>query len=89
MGGKEDEPVNISLSPHLEEFVSNVLAGGRFKSRSEVVRAGLLLLEERETRLMALRRDIEAGRQSGDPVPFDPDAVKRRGREALGTRTKA
>lgn len=86
MGGKEDEPVNISLNPHFEEFVSDVLASGRFKSRSEVIREGLRLLEERETRLMALRREIKAGRDSGEPVAYDPDAIKRRGRAALGKR---
>lgn len=88
MGGKEDEPVNISLTPHWEEFVSDVLASGRFKSRSEVIREALRLLEERETRLVALRRDIAAGQASGDPVPFDPDAIKRRGRNALAKRPK-
>ncbi len=42
-------------------------------------------MEEREMRLAALRREIQKGRLSGDPVPYDPDEIKRRGREALET----
>ena len=78
--------MNISLSPHFENFVAEILATGRFKSRSEIVREALRLLEERETRLMALRLEIQAGRDSGEPVAYDPDAIKRRGRAALGKR---
>ena len=75
--------MNVSLSAHLEKFVEEIVASGRFKSSSEVVREGLRLLEERETKLLALRREIEAGRASGAPVAFDPDAVKARGRRML------
>lgn len=78
--------MNISLSPHFENFVAEILATGRFKSRSEIVREALRLLEERETRLMALRREIQAGRDSGEPVAYDPDAIKRLGQAALGKR---
>ena len=75
--------MNISLNPHFRKFVKDTLRGGRFKSASEVVREGLRLLEEREARLAALRRDIAVGRESGEPVAYDPDAIKRRGRAAL------
>ncbi len=77
--------MNISLNPHFEAFVSQAVESGRFKSSSEVVREALRLLEERETRLGALKREIEIGRASGEPVPFDPAAIKRRGRAALKT----
>jgi len=77
--------MNISLNPHFETFVADAVASGRFKSSSEVVREALRLLEERETRLNALKREIEAGRASGEPVPFDPEAIKRRGRATLKT----
>ncbi|MFQ5764329.1 MAG: type II toxin-antitoxin system ParD family antitoxin [Rhodospirillales bacterium] len=76
--------MNISLSAHFEKFLADALASGRFKSASEVVREGLRLLEDRETQLQALRREVEAGRESGEPVAYDPDAIKGRGREALG-----
>lgn len=79
--------MNISLSAHFEKFVAAALASGRFKSASEVVREGLRLLEDRETRLAALKREVAAGRESGEPVAYDADAVKRRGREMLNERT--
>ncbi|MBI1986204.1 MAG: type II toxin-antitoxin system ParD family antitoxin [Rhodospirillales bacterium] len=75
--------MNISLSQHFRKFVKDTLKGGRFKSASELVREGLRLLEERETRLAVLRREIAVGRDSGDPIAYDPDAIKRRGRAAL------
>jgi len=75
--------MNISLNPHFRKFVRDTLKGGRFKSASEVMREGLRLLEEREIRLAALRREVAVGRESGEPVAYDPDAIKRRGRNAL------
>ena len=75
--------MNISLNPHFRKFVKETLKGGRFKSASEVVREGLRLLEEREARLIALRRDIAEGRESGEPRAYDPAAIKRRGQTLL------
>lgn len=79
--------MNVSLNSHFERFVRDAVASGRFKSSSEVVRQGLRLLEERETRLAALRLEIDKGRQSGDPVRFDAKAIKARGRQARHRRT--
>lgn len=76
--------MNISLNAHFRKFVAEALKSGRFNSASEVVREGLRLLEEREARLTALRREIAAGRASGEPVAYVPDAIKRRGRAAIG-----
>ena len=78
--------MNISLTAHFEKFVKEVLSSGRFKSASEVVREGLRLLEEREARLAALRREIAAGPDSGEPVAYDAEAIKGRGREVLRER---
>ena len=86
MAVSEDRSMNISLTAHFEKFVKEVLSSGRFKSASEVVREGLRLLEEREARLAALRREIAAGPDSGEPVAYDAEAIKRRGREALRQR---
>lgn len=60
----------VALGNHFETFVRDQLQGsGRFNNASEVVRAGLRLLEEREERkqleLDALRAEIAAGRASG------------------------
>ena len=51
--------MNVSLNTHFERFVVEAVASGRFKSSSEVIREGLRLLEEREVRLMAVRRQLE------------------------------
>ena len=68
-------PTSIALSSHFETFIREQLQSGRFNNASEVVRAGLRLLEERElrhqTELQALRADIAAGKASGTPKPAD------------------
>jgi antitoxin ParD1/3/4 len=47
--------MNVSIGERWESFVENAVKSGRYASASEVVREGLRLVEERETRLRALR----------------------------------
>ena len=65
---------SISLGDHFNQFVDERVAQGRYGSVSDVVRAGLRLLEEHETRLEALRAALIAGENSGQPSVFDVDA---------------
>lgn len=65
---------SISLGDHFSGFVDRQLAHGRYGSASEVVRAGLRLLEEHETKLEALRAALLVGEESGPARPFDRDA---------------
>ena len=62
-------PTSVALSPHFEAFIRQQVDSGRFNNVSEVVRAGLRLLEERETehaaKLQALREAIAVGLASG------------------------
>ncbi|MDR0275204.1 MAG: type II toxin-antitoxin system ParD family antitoxin [Burkholderiaceae bacterium] len=62
-------PTSVALGSHFEVFVRGQVQNGRFNNASEVVRAGLRLLEESEERkqleLDALRAEIDAGRTSG------------------------
>ena len=56
---------SISLGDHFESFVDNRVLTGRFKNASEVIRAGLRLLEEEESKILALKKAIEDGFESG------------------------
>lgn len=56
---------SISLGEHFDVFISQQLESGRYGSASEVVRAGLRLLEDNESKLSTLRRMLMEGEQSG------------------------
>ncbi|HWA63485.1 MAG TPA: type II toxin-antitoxin system ParD family antitoxin [Caulobacteraceae bacterium] len=78
--------MNVSLTPELEAFVDEAVASGRYGSASEAVRAALRLLQEREAKFQALKRDIERGLESADQALAGEDLardVKRAGRERL------
>jgi len=65
---------SISLDRHFSDFISREVSSGRYRSASEVVRAGLRLLEDQESQMAALRASLVAGEESGPPEPFDFDA---------------
>lgn len=65
---------SISLDDHFSEFLAYEVSTGRYRSASEVVRAGLRLLEDRELQLSAVRNALIAGEESGAPEDFDFDA---------------
>ena len=62
---------SISLGNHFENFIENSISKGRFTNASEVVRAGLRLLEEEEEKVIALRNAIQEGIDSGIAENFD------------------
>jgi antitoxin ParD1/3/4 len=63
---------SISLGNYFDQFVQNRINEGRFKNVSEVIRAGLRLLEEEESKVIALKRAIQEGIDSGIAHDFDP-----------------
>ncbi len=56
---------SISLGEHFDDFITHQLESGRYGSASEVVRAGLRLLEDTESRLQTLRQMLTEGEESG------------------------
>jgi antitoxin ParD1/3/4 len=52
---------SANLGPKLEDFVTDLVKTGRYNSRSEVLREGVRLVEEREKRLVALDAAIARG----------------------------
>ena len=73
---------SISLGSHLSQFVDFQVNNGRFSSTSEVVRAGLRLLEEHELKIQKLREALIEGEESGPAQPFDFDKFISRKKEA-------
>jgi antitoxin ParD1/3/4 len=63
---------SISLGTYFDHFVSSQVATGRYKNVSEVIRAGLRLLEDEESKLLTLRAAIHEGIDSGIAHDFDP-----------------
>jgi len=54
------------LGEHFDGFISKEIAEGRYNSASEVIRAGLRMLEEHEQKLAVLRAAIKEGDDSGE-----------------------
>ena len=63
---------SITLGAHFEAIINKSIASGRYASASEVIRAGLRLLDEEEQKIALLRKTIEDGEKSGYLQDFDP-----------------
>lgn len=63
---------SVSLGDYFENFVDNSISEGRFNNASEVIRAGLRLLEEEESKIIALKIAINEGIKSGIAENFNP-----------------
>lgn len=83
---------SVVLSPHFESFVQQQLATGRFNNVSEVIRAGLRLLEEQQqhfaARTLELKAALAEGMRSGQPRPADEvfDEIEAQVRELANSR---
>jgi len=64
---------SVSLGDHFAGFIDEKVKEGRYGSASEVIRAGLRLLEEEEAKLERLRAEIAKGEASGPGREIDWD----------------
>lgn len=62
---------SISLGSYFDNFIQGRISQGRYKNASEVVRAGLRLLEEEENKTLALKEAIKIGEESGLASDFE------------------
>lgn len=79
-------PKTVALGDHFEKFIADQVSAGRYNNDSEVVRAGLRLLEEHELKLRELRALIDEGDRAyaegryttiDDPTAFTQDLIAR------------
>jgi len=64
---------SLSLGEHWEVFIKNEIASGRYGSASEVVRDALRTMEERKSKLAALRAHLSEGAQQAEKGEFVQD----------------
>lgn len=68
-------PISISLTAELDQFVRHCIASGRYRSAEEVALEALQMLQDswrgEDSKLDALRLELQRGIDSGPPEPFD------------------
>lgn len=77
-----DRVVSFDLGNHFNAFVEAQIATGRYCDASDVIRAALRLLEERESRLAAMQVALIEGEDNGpEMADIEEAAARRRGRD--------
>lgn len=81
--------ISADVGPKLEEYIENLVTKGRYNSKSEVIREGIRLVQEREARLAALHAAIEEGIADADAGRLTPaEEVYAELREIIHSKTK-
>ena len=70
---KMSKNTSISLGNYFDQFVSSQVSAGRYKNVSEVIRAGLRLLENEENKTISLKNAIQEGLNSPRVENFNFD----------------
>lgn len=75
---------SISLGDHFEDFIASQIKEGRYGNASEIVRAGLRLLEEHEHKVEALRQALIESEESGGDSSLDMQKIIRKAKQEAG-----
>jgi len=65
--------ISINLGEHYNQFISSQVTNGRFENENDVIKAALSLLEDEDSRVLALRNAIQEGLDSGIAHNFVPE----------------
>lgn len=71
---KKMKNTSVALGSYFDDFIKAQIAQGRYNNASEVIRAGLRLLENNESQVLALKKAIKDGLDSGIAEDFNPAA---------------
>jgi len=78
--------MNVSLTPHFNDFIKSLVASGKYHSASEVVRDALRLLQEKHEsksgKLNEIQKLINEGMESGEAEDFDLNQFLKEANEA-------
>jgi antitoxin ParD1/3/4 len=75
---------SVTLGEHFERFIAKQIKAGRFESKSEVIRAGMRLLEEHEKKVSTLRQALVEGEASGATLPYSISNLLEEARKEAG-----
>ena len=75
---------SVTLGEHFDRFIAKQIKAGRFESKSEVVRAGMRLLEEHEKKVATLRQALIDGEASGAALSYSISDVLAQARKEAG-----
>ncbi len=77
-------PSSYALGKHFEKLMTDLIAAGRYNSKSEIIRDGLRVIEDRERlrelKLQDLRAEIQKGIDSGPGIPAEEVFAEMRAR---------
>lgn len=83
--------ISADLGAHLEDYVNELVTRGRYNSKSEVLREGVRLVQEREAKLAALDAALARGladAKAGRVMPLDEAFDRLRKELQLPKRTR-
>ena len=68
---------SIVQGKHFDEFIKSEMESGRYSSVTEIIKAGLSLLEKEGMKIDLINEALVIGEESGKAVPFNNEAFKK------------